>query len=93
MFSLLNCVIKIITKLLGDRLQSVIIPLVHKNQYDFIKSRTIQDYLAWAFKYIYQCQQSKREIVIIKLDFTKTFDTIEHQVILQMMQSYGFHDN
>jgi hypothetical protein len=85
--------LKIITKLPGDRLQSVIIPLVHKNQYDFIKSRTIQDYLAWPFKYIYQCQQSKREIVIIKLDFTKTFDTIEHQVILQMMQSYGFHDN
>jgi hypothetical protein len=27
------------------------------------------------------------------LDFTKAFDTIEHSVILQMMQSYGFHDN
>jgi hypothetical protein len=91
--SLINCVVKIITKLLGDRLQSVIIPLVHKNQYRFIKSRTIQDCLAWAFEYIYQCQHSKREIVIIKLDFTKAFDTIEHSVILQMMQSYGFHDN
>jgi hypothetical protein len=44
--SLLSCVVKIITKLLGDRLQSVIIPLVHKKQYGFIKSRTIQDWLA-----------------------------------------------
>jgi hypothetical protein len=51
--SLINCVIKIITKLLGNRLQSIVIPLVHKNQYCFIKSRTIQDCLTWAFEYIH----------------------------------------
>jgi hypothetical protein len=90
--SLINCIMKIITKLLGDRLQSVIIPLVHQNQYGFIKSRTIQDCIAWAFEYIHQCQQSKREIVIIKLDFTKAFDTIEHSTILQMMTHLGFNE-
>jgi hypothetical protein len=63
---------------------------VHTNQYGFIKSRTIQDYLAWAFEYIYQCHHSKREIVILKLDFTKAFDTIEHKAITQMMESLGF---
>jgi hypothetical protein len=90
--SLINCIMKIITKLLGDRLQSVIIPLVHQNQYDFIKSRTIHDCIAWAFEYIHQCQQSNREIVIIKLDFTKAFDTIEHSTILQMMRHLGFNE-
>jgi hypothetical protein len=44
--SLINCIVKIITQLMGDRLQSVIIPMVHRNQYGFIKSRTIQDCLA-----------------------------------------------
>jgi hypothetical protein len=57
--SLLNCIDKIITKLMGERLQSIIIPLIHQNQYGFIKSRTIKDCLAWAFEYIHQCQQSK----------------------------------
>jgi hypothetical protein len=90
--SLLNCIVKIITKLLGERLQTVIIPLVHQNQYGFIKSRTIQDCLAWAFEYIHQCQQSKQEIVIIKLDFTKSFDTIEHNNIILMMKHLGFND-
>jgi hypothetical protein len=28
--------------------------------------------------------------VILKLDFTKAFDTIEHRVILQMMEKLGF---
>jgi hypothetical protein len=50
--SLINYVVKIITKLLGNRLQSIIIPLVHPNQYGFIKIRTIQDCLAWTFEYI-----------------------------------------
>jgi hypothetical protein len=29
--------------------------------------------------------------VILRLDFTKAFDTIEHMTILQMMQQLGFN--
>jgi hypothetical protein len=75
-----------------ERLQAVIIPLVHQNQYGFIKSRTIQECLAWAFEYIHQYQQSKEEIVIIKLGFTKAFDTIEHNSIIMMMKYLGFNE-
>jgi hypothetical protein len=88
--SLINCIVKIITKLMGNRLQSVIIPLLHQNQYGFIKTRTIQDFLAWTFEYIHQCKQSRRQIIILKLDFTKAFDTIEHNAILDMMKQLGF---
>jgi len=41
--SLLNGTLKIITKLLANRLQTRIITLTHTNQYGFIKNRTIQD--------------------------------------------------
>lgn len=59
--SLLNISIKIITKLLANRLQKYIVDIIHMNKYGFIKSRTIRDRLAWAYEYIHICQKFKRE--------------------------------
>jgi hypothetical protein len=87
--SLLNSCLKILTKLFANRLQSKILKLVHKNQYGFIKSRTIQDCLAWSFEYLFQCNQSGKQIIVFKIDFTKAFDMMEHAAILKIFKLKG----
>ena len=88
--SLVSLTLKFLTKILANRLQDVIIPFIHKNQYGFIKGRMIHDCLAWAFEYIHLCHKSKNEIIIVKIDFEKAFDKVEYSAILRMLKQLGF---
>jgi hypothetical protein len=90
--SLINSVPKLVVKILANRLQKVATQVVHKNQYGFVKGKTIQDCLGWAFEFLHHCHQSKREIVILKLDFEKAFDLVEFAIVLDMLRAKGFPD-
>ena len=64
--------------------------LIHQNQYGFIKSRTIQDCLAWTLKYLHLYHHSRSEMIILKLDFEKDFDKVEDEDMLQITHAKGF---
>jgi hypothetical protein len=89
--SLLNSSVKVLTKILANRLQKVILQLIHKNQYGFIKERNIQNCLTWAFEYLYLCKKSRKELIILKLIFEKAFDRIEHKAVMDILHHKGFN--
>jgi hypothetical protein len=64
--------------------------VIHQNQYGFIKSRSIQDCLSGSFEYLHICHKSKNEMIILNLDFEKSFGKIEHEFIIQILRHMGF---
>jgi hypothetical protein len=88
--SLLNTSVKLLTKLLANRLQKIIKIVIHKNQYGFIKTRTIQGSLALAVEYIHIFNKCKKDFIILKLDFEKVSDKIEHEAILKILRAKDF---
>jgi hypothetical protein len=52
--------------------------------------RTIQDCLPWVYEYIQLCHISKKEIIVLKLNFEKAFGSLEHELILQVLSHRGF---
>ena len=56
-----------------------------------VSKREGQFKIAWPRPFSsYICHQSKKEMVILKWDFEKPLDKVEHQVILQMLACKGF---
>jgi len=39
---------------------------------------------------LHACHQSRNDIVILKLNFEKAFDNIDHEAMIQIMQQNGF---
>jgi hypothetical protein len=55
-----------------------------------MKSRIIQDCLAWAYEYFHHCHKSRKKVVALKLDFEKNFDKVDHSFIMAVLQAKGF---
>lgn len=71
-------------------MQPVALEVIHENQYGFIKGKTIQDCLGWAFEYLHQCHHLNRENITLKHDFEKAFYLIENSAVLAMLHAKGF---
>ncbi|KAL9665795.1 hypothetical protein QQ045_000116 [Rhodiola kirilowii] len=91
--SLCNVVMKLIPKVLANRLKEILPDMVSQSQSAFVRGRLITDNILIAHEvthYIKCRDQKKTGYVSLKLDMSKAYDKIEWRFLEQMMLALGF---
>jgi hypothetical protein len=88
--SLQNCSVKTLCKALTTRLQAQICSLVDENQTGFLFGRSISETFVFATELVQCCFKRKAPTLVLKLDFSKAFDSINWDSLRAVMLARGF---
>ena len=92
--SLSNVIYKLASKVLANRLKTLIPSLITKNQSAFLSERLITDNVFVAFEimnFISQKRSGQTGAMALKLDMSKAFDRVEWSCLEKIMTKMGFH--
>ena len=91
--TLLGVDYKLLTKTLGERLKKVLPNLIHKDQNGFVpggnifySAHTIRDIL-------FYCSKEKVDLIMLALDYTKAFDSVNFKFIHKTFELFNFGSN
>ncbi|KAL9677306.1 hypothetical protein QQ045_005534 [Rhodiola kirilowii] len=93
--SLCNVIMKIITKVLANRLEVCLPEVISHSQSAFIKDRLISDNILIAHEcsnFITHRKQGQEAYLSLKLDMSKTYDRLEWNFLEKMLLCQGFDD-
>lgn len=93
--SLCNVVYKILSKVLCNRMKSVMPDLVDKSQSAFVAGRSIQDNILIAFELIHSMKKKVRGKIgdmALKIDISKAYDRVNWTYLELILKKLGFYD-
>ncbi|GJZ68973.1 RNA-directed DNA polymerase, eukaryota [Tanacetum coccineum] len=91
--SLIGCVYKVITKVLANRLATVISDLVSETQSAFVANRQILDGPFILNEMLNWCKRKKKQAMFFKVDFAKAYDSVRWDYLLDILHAFGFGPN
>ena len=93
--SLCNVIYKLISKVLANRLKSLLPSIVSENQSAFQARRVITDNILMAFEilhYMKTQQNGSTGFMALKLDMSKAYDRVEWSFLECLLRKLGFHN-
>jgi hypothetical protein len=88
--SLQSTILKLLCKMITNRVQPFMPELVSLDQSGFIRGRNITDNFAYAAELVQCCHKRKTPTIVLKLDFRKAFDSVDWDALDQILGARGF---
>ncbi|KAK2658269.1 hypothetical protein Ddye_004802 [Dipteronia dyeriana] len=88
--SLVNSMYKILAKVLANRLRKVLSLVIRESQTAFVKNRQIIDIFMIADEIIHKWKKESEGGLVVKLDFEKAYDSVDHRFLDSVMEGIGF---
>ncbi|OAY62569.1 LINE-1 retrotransposable element ORF2 protein [Ananas comosus] len=89
---LMNGIQKIISKVLANRIATVLPTIISSSQSAFIKDRLLADSFVTASELLNWCAKSGKECVSIKVDFEKAYDNVRWSFLQSILRWLGFSE-
>nr|GFC55640.1 RNA-directed DNA polymerase, eukaryota, reverse transcriptase zinc-binding domain protein [Tanacetum cinerariifolium] len=88
--SLIGSVYKVATKILANRLATVISDLVSNTQSAFVAKRQISDGPFILNEVLSWCKRKRKQALVFKVDFAKAYDSVRWDFLLDIIHAFGF---
>ena len=87
--SLMSLVVKVVNKMLLNRIRPKIDPLLRGNQSGFRPGRSATTQVLGLRRIIEEVKKNHLPAVMVFIDFCKAFDSINHQAMFAILKAYG----
>jgi hypothetical protein len=90
--TLTNCDLKLITKVLANRMSVQLESMVDVSQTAYVPGRSVMDNLRSNMFIKNYCESNKVDGLLVSLDAKKAFDSVDHNYICRVLKEYGVGD-
>jgi hypothetical protein len=88
--TLCNVIYKIVSKLIANRLKSILKHIISSEQGGFVEGHQILDSIIVAHEAVHSMHTFKKESMLTKLDMSKAYDRISWNFLQKMLEAFGF---
>lgn len=88
--SLVNCMYKVISKALANRIRDVITDVIDICQFAFVGGRNMLDSVLVANEVVHEAKRRKKPTFVLKVDYEKAYDSVDWGFLLYMLKRLNF---